>query len=52
MKKLEITLNYTKNRKIPCMKNLAELLFKLTFPGKIKRIFKTYKGVKKTNKIK
>ena len=43
-KKLEITLNHTKNRKIPSTNNLAELLFRITFPGKIKRIFRTYKG--------
>ena len=44
-KKLEITLNHTKNRKIPSTNNLAELLFRVTFPGKIKRIFKaTRKG--------
>ena len=41
-KKLEITLNHTKNRKIPSTNNLAELLFGSTFSGKIKRIFRTY----------
>ena len=46
-KKLEITLNYTKNRKIPSTNNLAELLFRVTFPGKIKRIFRTYKGAQR-----
>ncbi len=46
-KKLEITLNHTKNRKIPSTNNLAELLFRVTFPGKIKRIFRTYEGAKR-----
>ena len=46
-KKLEITLNHTKNRKIPSTNNLAELLFRVTFPGKIKRIFRTYKGAQR-----
>ena len=46
-KKLEITLNHTQNRKIPSTNNLAELLFRVTFPGKIKRIFRTYEGAKR-----
>lgn len=46
-KKLEITLNHTKNRKIPSTNNLAELLFRVTFPGKIKRIFRTYKAAQR-----
>ena len=46
-KKLEITLNHTQNRKIPSTNNLAELIFRVTFPGKIKRIFRTYKGAKR-----
>ena len=46
-KKLEITLNHTKNRKIPSTNNLAELLFGVTFLGKIKRIFRTCKGAKR-----
>lgn len=33
----------SKNRKIPSTNNLAELLFRVTFPGKIKRIITTYK---------
>ena len=37
-KKLKITLNNTKNRKIPTTNNLVKLLFRVTFPGKIKRI--------------
>lgn len=46
-KKLEITLNHTKNRKIPSTNNLVELVFRVTFPGKIKRIFRTYEGAKR-----
>lgn len=46
-KKLEITINHTKNKKIPSTNNLAELLFRVTFPGKIKRIFRTYKGAQR-----
>lgn len=46
-KKLEITLNHTKNRKIPSTNNLTELLFRVTFPEKIKRIFRTYEGAKR-----
>ena len=37
-KKLEITLNHTKNRKIPSTNNLAELLFRVTFPGALSNI--------------
>lgn len=50
-KKLEITLNHTKNRKIPSTNNLAELLFRITFPGKIKRIFRTYKGAQRQTRL-
>lgn len=46
-KKLEITLNHTKNRKIPSTNNLVELVFRVTFLGKIKRIFRTYEGAKR-----
>ncbi len=46
-KKLEITLNHTKNRKIPNTNNLAKLLFGVTFPVKIKRIFRTYKSAQR-----
>ncbi len=50
-KKLEITLNPIKNKKILSTNNLAELFFRITFLGKIKRIFWIYK-VHKSNKIK
>ncbi len=33
-KKLKITLNHMKNKKIPSTNSLAELLFRVTFPGK------------------
>ena len=46
-KKLEITSNHTKNKKISSTNKLTELLFRLTFPRKIKRIFRTYEGAKK-----
>ena len=39
-----------KDRKIPKTNNLVELFFKVTFPGKIKRIYRTYEGA--LNKIK
>ncbi len=51
-KKLEITLNHIKNKKIPSTNNLVELLFRITFPGKIKRIFRTYKRAQRQNSIK
>ena len=43
-KKLEKTFNYTKNNKIPSTNNLAELLFRVTFSRKIKRIFRICQG--------
>ena len=43
-KKLEKALANTKDKKIPKTNNLVELLFKVTFPGKIKRIYRTYAG--------
>ena len=46
-KKLEITFNHTKNRKIPSTNNLAKLLFRVTFSRKIKRIFRTYEGAER-----
>ena len=49
-KKLQRAFEYTKNREIPKTNNLIELLFRTTFPGKIKRIYRTYEGAK--NKIK
>lgn len=49
-KKLKRAFEYTQNNKIPKTNNLIELLFRTTFPGRIKRIFRTYEGAK--NKIK
>lgn len=46
-KKLEITMNHTKNRKIPSTNNIAELLFRITFLEKIKIIIRTYKEAKR-----
>ena len=43
-KKINNALEYTKDKKIPKTNNLIELLFKVTFPGKIKRIYRTYAG--------
>ncbi len=43
-KKINKALEYTKDKKIPKTNNLVELLFKVTFPGKIKRIYRTYAG--------
>ena len=43
-KKIDKALEYTKDKKIPKTNNLVELLFKVTFPGKIKRIYRTYAG--------
>lgn len=49
-KKLDKVLEQVKDRKIPKTNNLVELFFKVTFPGKIKRIYRTYEGA--LNKIK
>ena len=43
-KKINKALEYTKDKKIPKTNNIVELLFKVTFPGKIKRIYRTYVG--------
>ena len=43
-KKINIALKYTKDKKIPKTNNLTELLFKVTSPRKIKRIYRTYAG--------
>ena len=43
-KKIDKALQYLKDKKIPKTNNLVELLFKVTFPGKIKRIYRTYAG--------
>ena len=49
-KKIDRVLEQAKDRKIPKTNNLVELFFKVTFPGKIKRIYRTYEGA--LNKIK
>ena len=43
-KKINKALEYLNDKKIPKTNNLVELLFKVTFPGKIKRIYRTYAG--------
>lgn len=43
-KKIDKALEYTKDKNIPKTNNLVELLFRITFPGKIKRIYRTYAG--------
>lgn len=49
-KKIDRVLEQVKDRKIPKTNNLVELFFKVTFPGKIKRIYRTHEGA--LNKIK
>lgn len=49
-KKMDRVLEQVKDRNIPKTNNLVELFFKVTFPGKIKRIYRTYEGA--LNKIK
>ena len=43
-KKIDRVLEQVKDRNIPKTNNLVELFFKVTFPGKIKRIYRTYAG--------
>lgn len=49
MKKLskyfDKSIQHTINREIPSINNLIEGFYKITLPGKIKRIFKTYRGL-------
>lgn len=45
-KDFETTINHIKNPEIPSTNNLIEGYYKTTFPGKIKRIFRTEKGLK------
>lgn len=49
-KKIDRIMEQVKDKKIPKTNNLVELFFKVTFPGKIKRIYRTYEGA--LNKIK
>ena len=49
-KKIDRVLEQVKDKNIPKTNHLVELFFKVTFPGKIKRIYRTYEGA--LNKIK
>ena len=44
-KYLDKAIQHTINREIPSTNNLIEGFYKTTLPGKIKRIFKTYRGL-------
>lgn len=50
-KDFETTINHIKNPEIPSTNNLIEGYYKTTFPGKIKRIFRTDKGLKTRLKL-
>ena len=43
-KKIDRALQFTKDKSIPKTNNLIELFYKVTFPGKIKRIYRTLEG--------
>ena len=45
--KIDKALNHTLDKDIPKTNNLIELIFRTTFPGKIKTIFRTLKGAKR-----
>ncbi|MBQ6629971.1 MAG: hypothetical protein IJH65_14285, partial [Methanobrevibacter sp.] len=45
-KDFETTINHIKNPEIPSTNNLIEGFFKTTFPGKIKKIYRTDKGLR------
>ena len=44
-KYLEKTIQHTINKKIPSTNNLIECFYRTTLPGKVKKTFKTYKGL-------
>ena len=44
-KYLEKAIQHTINKKIPSTNNLIECFFRTTLPGKVKKTFKTYKGL-------
>ena len=44
LKKIERALAFTKDESLPKTNNLVELFYKVTFPGKIKRIYRTVEG--------
>ena len=46
-KKIDKTLNHTIDPEIPKTNNLIELIYRTTFPGKIKTIYRTLKGAKR-----
>ena len=48
-KKINRIFEYTKDLNIPKTNNLVELFYKITFPDKIKRIYRTFEGA--TNRI-
>ena len=45
-KDFETTINHIINPEIPSTNNLLEGFYKVTFPGRIKRIYRTDKGIK------
>ena len=49
LKKIDRAVQYVNDNDIPKTNNLVELFYKVTFPGKIKRIYRTYEGA--MNKI-
>ena len=44
LKKIDRAIQFVNDGNIPKTNNLIELFFKVTFPGKIKRIYRTYEG--------
>ena len=50
-KKIERSLQHTVDHNIPKTNNLAELVFRTTFPRKIKTIFRTVKGATRQIKL-
>ena len=44
LKKIERALAFTEDESLPKTNNLVELFYKVTFPGKIKRIYRTVEG--------
>ena len=44
LKKIDRAVQFVNDNKIPKTNNLVELFYRVTFPGKIKRVFRTYEG--------
>ena len=44
LKKIDRAVQFVNDSNIPKTNNLIELFYKVTFPGKIKRIYRTYEG--------